>query len=148
VALRRQRLDELQQRLEDGAVGLLETRVADLRLLRARLEHASPRRRIEAAREALAQNRRHLAAAAKHHLAQMQERFVGLTARLEALSPLAVIARGYSVVRTANGKLVRRTEQVADGDLIEARMPDGWIRATVCGRRAQRLGEPETPYQT
>ncbi|HEX3135081.1 MAG TPA: exodeoxyribonuclease VII large subunit [Planctomycetota bacterium] len=148
VALRRQRLDELQQRLEDGAVGLLETRVADLRLLRARLEHASPRRRIEAAREVLAQNRRHLAAAAKHHLAQMQERFVGLTARLEALSPLAVIARGYSVVRTANGKLVRRTKQVADGDLIEARMPDGWIRATVCGRRAQRLGEPETPYQT
>lgn len=147
VALRRQRLDELRQRLDDGVVGLLETRTTDLRLLRTRLEHVSPARRIDAAREELAQNRRHLSAAAKHHLARVQERFAGLAARLDALSPLAVIARGYSVVRDAGGRLVRRSDQVADGEVIEARMPDGWLRATVIGRRPQRLGEPETPYQ-
>ena len=126
---------------------LVEERVTDLRLLRTRLEHASPSRRIEAARDALANQRRHLAAAAGHHLAQVQERFAGLAARLDALSPLAVIARGYSVVRDASGRLVRRTDQIADGDVIEARMPDGWLRATVIGRRPQRLGEPESPYQ-
>jgi len=146
VALRRQRLDELRQRLDDGVTGLLQTRAADVRLLGARLEHASPARRITAAREALSQQRRHLASAAGHHLAQMHERFVGLAARLEALSPLAVIARGYSVVRDANGRLVRRTDQITDGEVIEARMPDGWLRAQVIGRRAQRLGEAETPY--
>jgi exodeoxyribonuclease VII large subunit len=147
VALRRQRLDELRGQLDDSVTTLLEERSSDLRLLRTRLDHASPARRIEAAREELAQNRRHLAAAAKHQLAQVQERFAGLAARLDALSPLAVIARGYSVVRDAGGRLVRRTDQVADGDVIEARMPDGWLRATVIGRRPQRLGEPETPYQ-
>ncbi len=147
VALRRQRLDELRQRLDDGAAGWWQTQVTDLRLLRTRLDHVSPARRIDAAHEVLVQNRRHLATAAKHHLAQVQERFIGLAARLESLSPLAVIARGYSVVRSADGKLVRRTDQVVDGDIIEARMPDGWLRATVIGRRVQRLGEPETPYQ-
>jgi exodeoxyribonuclease VII large subunit len=148
VALRRQRLDELRQRLDEGVGGLLTERVGDLRLLRTRLDHASPTRRIDAAREALTQNSRHLAAALKHRLGQAQERFIGLAARLDALSPLAVIARGYSVVRDAHGRLVRRSDQVADGEVIEARMPDGWLRATVTGRRAQRLGEPEEPYRT
>jgi exodeoxyribonuclease VII large subunit len=147
LALRRQRLDELRLRLDDGMRALADERAAGLRLLHTRLEHASPARRIDAAREALTQNRRHLVAAATHHLAQVQERFAGLAARLDALSPLAVIARGYSVVRDANGRLVRRTDQVPAGGVIEARLPDGWLRAQVIGHRAQRLGEPETPYQ-
>jgi exodeoxyribonuclease VII large subunit len=147
VALRRQRLDELRQRLDDGVGAVVADRTNDLRLLRTRLDHASPARRIDSAREALTQNSRHLAAALKHRVQQAQERFAGLAARLDALSPLAVIARGYSVVRDAQGRLVRRSDQVADGEVIEARMPDGWLRASVIGRRAQRLGEPDEPYR-
>ncbi len=147
VALRRQRLDELQQRLDDGIGALLETRGSGLRLLQARLTHASPSRRCQRARESLEQHGRHLDRALGQQVLHAQERLAAAAGRLDALSPLAVIARGYSVVRTANGALVRRLDQVAEGELIEARLPDGWLRAQVVGRRAQRLGEPEEPYQ-
>ena len=148
VALRQQRLDELRQRLDESAITLMDSRSTDLRLLAVRLQHASPIRRVDNAREVLVQQGRHLERAISQQLTHAHERLAAASARLDALSPLAVIARGYSVVRTTDGALVRRCDQVMDGDVIEARMPDGWLRAQVIGRRVQRLGEPDEPYRT
>ncbi len=142
VAMRQQRLDELSEQLDHSATALMAERVVDLNLLSVRLAHASPQRRIDSAHESLVQHVHHLDRAIDQHHAQAQERLAAAAGRLDALSPLAVISRGYSVVRTSAGALVRRADQVAIGDTIEARMPDGWLTAHVIGTRPQRLGEP------
>jgi exodeoxyribonuclease VII large subunit len=48
-----------------------------------------------------------------------------LAAQLEALSPLAVLARGYSVARLADGRVVRRRAQLPAGTPFTLRVGDG-----------------------
>ena len=50
-------------------------------------------------------------------------------ARLEALSPLAVLTRGYAAVSKA-GKTLTRADQIASGDHLEIRFADGCVSAT------------------
>jgi exodeoxyribonuclease VII large subunit len=146
VAMRRQRLDELHIRLDDAANVLIADRGRDLTMFTVRLRNAGPERRIATAIETLRQQQRAIDRAINQRLQAGHERLISTIARLDALSPLAVIARGYSVVRTVDGALVRRTDQAPTGTTIEARMPDGWLTATVIGKRPQRLGEPEGEY--
>ena len=52
--------------------------------------------------------------------------------RLDSLSPLGVLARGYALVkRGPEGSLVRSAEDVAAGDRLEIRLAEGEIRAVV-----------------
>ncbi len=54
-----------------------------------------------------------------------------LAGRLQALSPLATLARGYAVVTDTRGHLVQRTGDVAVGDPVTIRVTDGTVAAQV-----------------
>jgi exodeoxyribonuclease VII large subunit len=56
---------------------------------------------------------------------------MGLQRRLEALSPLAILNRGYAVVSQPDGSLVRSTAQVQTGDELNVRISDGEFSAQV-----------------
>jgi len=57
--------------------------------------------------------------------------FVSLTAALDAMSPLKVLTRGYAVVQTVDGCIVRSVQQTAPGESIEISVSDGRLTATV-----------------
>src|SRR5436190_3598089 len=100
---RKLRLDRARQRLEDALHELVSARQQMLRGLRDRLQAQHPRERLHRLeREAapLEQKPRTLAARA---LAARRHRYEGLTARLDALSPLKVLARGYAVAFDQRG---------------------------------------------
>lgn len=64
--------------------------------------------------------------AMKYQCSRSQDRLAALAARLESLSPLGVLARGYSVTQhTATGQLVTDTAAVAVGDLLTSRFARG-----------------------
>ena len=64
--------------------------------------------------------------------AEMAKAAIALAAgRLESLSPLNVLARGYSLTRNEQGRLVRSIRDVKVGDVIEVTVSDGTIRAEV-----------------
>lgn len=64
------------------------------------------------------------------HLLQLRrERLTGVVARLDALNPLAVLQRGYAVVRR-DGQIVRSISEVAPGDRLAIRVSDGEFGAT------------------
>ncbi len=144
VDLKRQRLDELALRLTEAADGTLADARGRLALLRARLP--APQVRLDRARERLVLGARALVRSGGERSARLAERLARLAAHLDALSPLAVIGRGYSVVRTADGRLVRALADAPTGTAIQARLPDGWLQAVVSGTKRQRLNEPDTPY--
>lgn len=54
-----------------------------------------------------------------------------LTHKLEALSPLSVLERGYAIVTTPTGQVVKSTEDVGFGDRIYVRLSDGTMDAVV-----------------
>ncbi|NMC43529.1 MAG: exodeoxyribonuclease VII large subunit, partial [candidate division Zixibacteria bacterium] len=65
-----------------------------------------------------------------------QQRAAVLTSRLEALSPLAVLARGYSVTRTLPARNVIRTiADIQPGQTVETIVPGGEIESTVTRTR-------------
>ena len=64
-------------------------------------------------------------------LALARQRLVGLARSLEAVSPLATVARGYALVSDADGHLVRSVAQVQPGQILTARLADGQISAQV-----------------
>jgi exodeoxyribonuclease VII large subunit len=54
-----------------------------------------------------------------------------LGARLHSLSPLSVLERGYALVLSSDGSLIRSTAQVAAGDRITTRLADGAFASRV-----------------
>ncbi|HEY8086983.1 MAG TPA: exodeoxyribonuclease VII large subunit, partial [Polyangiaceae bacterium] len=68
--------------------------------------------------------------------ARMQERSAGVqrvTGRLDALSPLKVLARGYAIATRDDGRAVRSAADVGVGDALHVRVHDARIEATVTG---------------
>ena len=54
-----------------------------------------------------------------------------LSSKLDALSPLKVLSRGYSVVKNENGKIIKNSSQVQKGDNISITLNEGEIKAEV-----------------
>lgn len=107
---------------------------------RARLSHAGaalragdPRRRMQQLRERLAAFASRPQAAIARRLGEDARQLRGLARSLEAVSPLATVARGYAILQREDGTLVRSTTQVAPGDAVEARVSDGTISLKVRG---------------
>lgn len=64
-------------------------------------------------------------------LSRKKEAFVRLTASLDAMSPLKVLSRGYSVVSDDEGNCVTQAEGLRSGDRLELRFSDGQVKCTV-----------------
>lgn len=157
LALRGRRVDELTRRLPARARAGLARHARRHAALRARLEalDAGPRlarvrARLAVAGERLARAaadgqaaRRRRAAAGGERLARARldrraaarQRLETAAAKLDSLSPLAVLARGYAVCwngdRTA---VVRRSSEVAVGDPVRVTLHDGALRCDVTAR--------------
>lgn len=70
-------------------------------------------------------------AAAEAKVAAYREHLKISMAGLHALSPLAVLERGYSIARTRDGKVVRNVEMIKTGDLLKITVADGTLDAEV-----------------
>lgn len=126
-----QQLDELSLRLEQK----IQQRLQAEQQHRDRLSHKialhSPIHTIRQHGFTLIQHEQQLNQSIKHHLIQARHRLALLSEKLDAVSPLATLARGYSVTRTTQGDLVRQTTQVKPGDTLVTQLSDGEIISTV-----------------
>ena len=106
---------------------------------RARLAHGaealsarSPRAQIERARTREARARAAAELAITRRLEQGRRRFIESATRLDALSPLAVLARGFALVRRAeDGRIVRSPRDLRPSDRLEIRLSEGSLVARV-----------------
>ena len=76
-----------------------------------------------------------LMAAQVQSVERKQRRYVELTAKLDAMSPLKVLTRGYAMAQTETGDVIRSIEQVFNGDRICVNVSDGTISAVVEDRK-------------
>ncbi len=72
-----------------------------------------------------------LLSAQVQNLDRRRHRYVELTAKLDAMSPLKVLTRGYAMAQTQDGQVLRSQKQVNPGDKITVSVSDGRILATV-----------------
>ncbi|MBI5877447.1 MAG: exodeoxyribonuclease VII large subunit [Chloroflexi bacterium] len=94
------------------------------------LRRLAPRNLIDFHRQRVDDARRALGLAIAHAVQSRRERLHGKRAHLEAVSPLAILARGYAIVRK-DGRVVAHAAQARPGDEIAVRVSDGEFGATV-----------------
>ena len=128
---------EQHQRLDEAALALgqhtqltLQRRRQILPLLYSRLTAALPR-----TREREAQRVERLALRLRHPLLMAAQRarqaVVHQAAQLQALSPLAVLDRGYSITQSADGTVLRDPATLAPGEAVSTRLARGRFTSTV-----------------
>ena len=91
----------------------------------------SPEGYIKQQRKTLDINRNKLIQAQERLLAIYRKQHVTYAAKLDAMSPLKVLTRGYSVVQGPHGGLIKSVKQVEIGDRVRIAMGDGALSATV-----------------
>lgn len=128
---RQQRLDELRNRLERAERQLLEQHRRRLETGAAVVRHYDVRRMLAGIRQELDSRLAVLAATARTLLLRQKGTLNQLTGQLGALSPLAILDRGYALVFDPNGLLLTDAARVKAGDEISARLAKGMVSATV-----------------
>ena len=115
-----------------------------LESLKSRKVLQSPINYVNERRMLLDHTAQKLTAAAQRNFTGQKQRFVRLTAKLDALSPLRVLSRGYSLVIDADGHVVQRAEQVTIGDRVDIKLHQGSLSASVTAIREEQDGEKIT----
>jgi len=152
LAHARSRLERLASRLEQNRPAAAQARrEARLHAAERRLSAAIAARMARMNLPALETNLRD---AATRNLRRSREAATALERTLSAVSPLRVLARGYSVTTRADGRVIRAPGEVSPGELIQTRVSDGHFGSTVEGEAPTRVrpagaasppDEPATP---
>jgi exodeoxyribonuclease VII large subunit len=128
---RQQKLDDLKNRLERAERQILEQQRRRLELAGAAVRHYDVRRMLAGIHKELDARVAALAATARTLLLRRRSMVSQLSGQLEALSPLAILDRGYALVFDSSGTLLKDAAAVHAGNEISARLAKGTVHATV-----------------
>jgi exodeoxyribonuclease VII large subunit len=144
VNRRDQRLDELRLRLDGAVHRRLRTSAHRLALVADRLRRKDMAVRIATTHRRLQSANQRLHRTTIQISNMRQNRLGRASARLEALSPLAVLSRGYALVYAADGTLLRSAAETSTGQTIHARLAHGTLEAEVTETRIDEVNVTET----
>lgn len=95
----------------------------------------SPTGYLQQRRQTLQALKNRLVSAQSQNISRKNQRYIGLTAKLDAMSPLKVLTRGYSLVRKEDGTMVRSVRQVNTQDEITVTLQDGSLTACITDKK-------------
>jgi len=120
------RLDHLQTRMLHGISADFHRKRSRLALLSGRLLGQDPTHKLIRKRERVQELARQLAADMAFQLERKQAKLQRLAALLDAVSPLAILSRGYAIAQEKpSGKVIRNAAQVKKGDAIKVLLHRG-----------------------
>jgi exodeoxyribonuclease VII large subunit len=128
---RQQRLDDLRYRLEKSQRKLIEKHRRKWEQVSAAVRHYDARRVLAGMRRDLASHATAITSAMHTLLLRRRSRLEQIEHQLKALSPVAILERGYALIFDSSGKLVKNSAQVEMGDEISARLARGSLTAKV-----------------
>lgn len=123
--------EQLAQRLHFAMLRQLEKTQQKLTALSLCLAQNPLPYRIQRHQQQLVQLQGRLHFSASRQLTERQNRLAILCGKLDGLSPLKVLARGYSIATTEQGKTITSMNDVKRGDEITTKFADGSIRSRV-----------------
>jgi len=118
-------LNTCRGRLESAARNLLDTRAQALELLKGKRCLAAPQYYTEEQAMRLDMLTRRFAAAARQQLAVEDRRLAATASKLDALSPLKVLGRGYAIGYGPDGRVLDSVKAVQPADTVEWQLSDG-----------------------
>ena len=123
----------------DGTMDTLQTHL--LRQIRNARQHLSalsgsatlqsPEQYIHIRRDALKHIKTRLFSVGTQFVSRKKHTFVSYTAKLDAMSPLKVLSRGYAMVQSPDGTVLRSVSQLEKEDFVNIRFSDGIVKAEI-----------------
>ncbi len=126
-----QQLDELDMRLRRAMQRFIDTRQQAVERKHHRLQLNSPVKHLAQQKSRLERIEHKLLDAMDRKLLTMRHQLAIAAEKLDTVSPLATLKRGYSITQTEQGKVVRSADDVKTGDLLVTRLANGEIHSTV-----------------
>ena len=123
------RVGELAQRATREALRRIEYAMQTVDALARRLVH--PRERLRTSRQLLIQLAARLASATARRIDFFDAQVARFKASLMSLNPTAVLERGYSLTRNAQGEVVRDASRVVEGERLTTTLAKGWVESEV-----------------
>ncbi len=131
VEVLKYKLHNYNVRMKGALVKKLSLCENQLQKIRSRPVFRQPYDRLNQCRLKLDNEVKHLFRNNEMLIKEKKAQFALLAGKLDALSPLKVMERGYSVVRNSEGGIVSRREQVKPGDMLEISLNDGKANCNV-----------------
>ena len=128
----RQTMDSMVTAMETALSRQLKASRRQLEMLASSPALISPVEYLHQRRNILELLENRLTAAQSRNVHLLRQRYLTATAKLDALSPLKVLSRGYAMAQTGEGTVVRSIGQINVGDEILLKVSDGEISANVC----------------
>ena len=127
----RQALDSMSAAMTVALNRQLKGARQHLNMLSASPALQSPTGYLDQKRKNLTLLQNRLLSAQSRIVDRKNQQFIACTAKLDAMSPLKVLTRGYALVRTDEGDVLRSVSQVEPGDRIVVSLSDGSLAAAV-----------------
>ncbi|MDY4388338.1 exodeoxyribonuclease VII large subunit [Pectobacterium aroidearum] len=131
LARQQAQLVKLRQRLDDAIQQQLRQTLRRSERLQQRLMQQQPQTRIHRAQQRLQQLSYQMQSAVERQLNQNKQKLGIACSRLEGVSPLATLARGYNVTTAPDGKVLKNVTQITPGETLKTRLQDGWVESQV-----------------
>ena len=132
-----QNLDERSAAMAAALQRQLKGARQHLQVLSASAALQSPTAYLQQREKSLELLKNRLISAQNRNLSGKNQRYIQNVAKLDAMSPLKVLTRGFSLVETQTGELVRSVRQIETGDTITIRLSDGAVSAAVQDKKEQ-----------
>ncbi len=131
----RQNLDSLSSAMQTMLLRQVKSCKQRLQLLSQSQALQSPTAYLEQKSKSLQVLREKLISVQDSYLDQKKQKYVEFTAKLDAMSPLKVLSRGYAMVQTEEGKVLKSVNQTKVGEELSISLADGELRAAVTHRK-------------
>lgn len=127
----RQNLDAISAAMAAALTRQLKSARQHLNILAQSPALQSPTGYLSQREKSLELLKNRLIAAQNQNITQKNQRYIAAVAKLDAMSPLKVLTRGYSMARKEDGTVIRSVNQVALGERVRIALQDGTLSATV-----------------
>jgi len=126
-----QRLDNLEIRLQRAWANRLTLQQHKLKGLHFRFAQQHPKQRLVELQQTVSQQSKNLSLLMGNKIQKLEMSLSTPVGKLQALSPLAVLQRGFSISRDSEGKIIHKAAQVSTGDLISVQLEEGKLDCQV-----------------
>lgn len=127
----RQLLDTMSSSMATSVLRQVKALRQQLKTLSSSASLRSPGQYIQFRANALEHLRTKLISSEQRIINLKKQRFISATAKLDAMSPLKVLTRGYAMVQSPDGTVIRSVKQVMPGNEITVSVSDGNMKATL-----------------
>ena len=133
----RQNLDAMSSAMASALSRQLKAARQHLNMLSQSPALRSPTGYIEQREKSLELLKNRLIAAQNQSITRKNQRYIAAVSKLDAMSPLKVLTRGYSMAQTEAGEVLRSVRQVELGERISVLLSDGKLSATVMDKKEE-----------